>query len=134
MIDLEDLVLHKVRLSLLWLFTVVDAVVAVVLSIMEPGFLKQFIETGESYGTEIGSEYVLFLAAFFLIPLIMAFLSVTLKDKVNRWANIIMGIAAFAVNFPNQLWVNILYYSKGINTIVYLLIIWYAYRWPKRKE
>ncbi len=134
MIDLEELVLHKVRLSLLWLFTVVDAVVAVVLSIMEPGVLQQFMETGEFYGTKIGSEYVLFLGFFFLIPLIMAFLSVTLKDKVNRWANIIVGTAAFVVNFPNQLWVNILYYSKIINTIVYLLIIWYAYKWPKQKE
>jgi preprotein translocase subunit Sec61beta len=135
MIDLEDLVLHKVRLSILWLITVIDAVVGAVLSLMEPGVLQQFMETGEFNGTKIGSAYVLGLAAFFLILLIMAFLSVTLENKVNRWANIIVAAVALVANIPDLFRFLVpIKISTCVNIVVYLLIIWYAYKCPKRTE
>jgi len=62
---LEDLILHKVRLSVLWLFIAIYTVVGVVLSIMEPGVLQHLIETGELNGTKVGPEVLLVLAAFF---------------------------------------------------------------------
>jgi hypothetical protein len=59
---------------------------------LEPGVLKQFLDTGEIAGMKVGSEVLLMLAVLILIPMIMAFLSVTLKDSANRWTNIIVGI------------------------------------------
>jgi len=40
----------------------------------------------------IGPEILLLWGILLLVPLIMAFLSLTLKDSINRWANIIVGI------------------------------------------
>ena len=131
--------MHKVRLSVLWLFTAIYTVVGVVLSIMEPGVLQHLIETGELNGTKLGPEVLLVLAVFFLIPLIMAFLSVTLKDKANRWANVIAGIAFIVIASPDLIKYLVpekyyLLFGTSITIIVYLLIIWYAYKWPKQKE
>jgi hypothetical protein len=41
---------------------------------------------------KVGQELLLFLAVMMLVPLIMSFLSLILKDSANRWANVIVGI------------------------------------------
>ena len=81
---------HKVRLSVLWLVSEVGALAMAIFEFYEPGLIGQ-IRTGEKGGVKIGSEYLLLFAIMFLVPLIMAFLSLTLKDKTNRWANMILG-------------------------------------------
>ena len=130
--------MHKVKISVLWIFAVLSDVIAILLYIMEPGILQQFI-SGEVEGEKITPEYLLLGATILLIMLVMAFLSVTLKDRVNRWANIAAGIAYFVlylgdlVTSLTQLRAyRILLTGSGI--IVYALIIWYAYKWPKLKE
>jgi len=40
----------------------------------------------------MGPGMMLFRALFWWIPLVMAVLSVTLKDLANRWANMILSI------------------------------------------
>jgi len=59
---------------------------------LEPGVMEDFILTGEIGGMKITPEVLLLLAILILAPLVMAFLSLTLKDSINRWANIIVGI------------------------------------------
>jgi uncharacterized membrane protein HdeD (DUF308 family) len=67
----------------------------------------------------------------------MVILSLTLKDKANRWANIIVGI----------LWVgyDLMFLSSSLASpayeivlgIVYLLfsalIVWHAWKWPTQE-
>jgi len=76
----------------LWLFYAVAFLVVMSLGSLEPGVLQQFLTTGEIGGMKVGPELLLILAILMLVPLIMAFLSLTLKDSINRWANIIVGI------------------------------------------
>jgi hypothetical protein len=76
----------------LWLFYAVAFLVVMTLGSLEPGVLQQFLLTGEIGGIKIGPEVLLLFAILMLAPLVMAFLSLTLKDKANRWANIIVGI------------------------------------------
>jgi hypothetical protein len=59
---------------------------------LEPGVLQQFLSTGEIGGMKITSELLLFFAVLTLVPLVMASLSLTLKDSTNHWANVIVGI------------------------------------------
>jgi uncharacterized membrane protein len=103
--------------------------------ILESGAIDQ-IRAGEIGGEKIGPELLLLVAVGCLIPLVMAFLSVTLKDKANRWANIIMGIVILVIdlldlggNLANPTAHMILLISSKI--VASLLIIWYAYKWPK---
>jgi hypothetical protein len=74
----------------LWLFYEVAFVVDMLLGFMEPGAVEQ-VMAGEVEGMQIGPELLLLFAIVLLVPLVMAFLSLTLKDFINRWANIIMG-------------------------------------------
>jgi hypothetical protein len=38
------------------------------------------------------------MAALFVLPIVMVYLSLTLKQPVNRWANIVLAAVFFLVN------------------------------------
>jgi hypothetical protein len=124
---LED---WKIKISVLWLFSAVAFLAHQILALMEPGVIAG-IMTGEVEGMKIGPELILLFAILFLVPLIMAFLSLTLKDPITRWANIIVG-AVFAALFIGVI-VTVGKLSGEIlmtlSTVVALiLIVWYAWK------
>jgi len=128
----------KMKISVLWLFYVVALIAYMTLAGFEPGALQKVIE-GEIDGMKITPELMLLFAILFLAPLVMAVLSLTLKDKANRWTNLIVGtvfviiqIAALAETVAQpSAWMILMEISK---LIAPALIVWYAYKWPKQKE
>ena len=91
---------------------------------------------GEVGGMQIGQGLYLGLAAFMVIPVVMVFLSLTLKYAVNRWANIIVAIFLFGFNlvgfsgYPGA-------YDRFlivVGLVFNVLTVWYAWRWPKQVE
>jgi len=134
---LENLAL-KIKISVLWLFYVVALVAYITLAGFEPGALQQVME-GKIDGTKITPELMLLLAILFLAPLVMAVLSLTLKDKANRWTNTIMGTAFVIIQLvalsetvaQPSAWMILMEISK---LIAPALIVWYAYKWSKQKE
>ncbi|MCP8308385.1 MAG: hypothetical protein H3Z52_06545 [archaeon] len=125
----------KIKISVLWLFTEVAGLASGLLMLMEPGVIEQ-IMTGEILGMKIGPEFLLLFAIILLVPLVMAFLSLTLKDSTNRWANIIVGIVWFGLlltDLPTYLanpsaYAILMWLSQVVATA---LIVWYAWKWPK---
>jgi len=95
-----------------------------------PGYREEII-------AETTPELMVFLAIIFLIPPIMAFLSLTLKDSINRWANIILGIV-FVVLPPIGIIGSPAAYSASLMLIAIVeivaaaLIVWYA--WKSKKK
>lgn len=85
----------KIKISVLWLFASIAFLAHQILVLMEPGIIAQLM-AGEVEGQKIGPGLILFFAILMLVPMVMAFLSLTLKDSMNRWVNIIVG-AFFAV-------------------------------------
>ena len=83
----------------------------------------------------ITSEMLWMVAAVtMIIPGIMVFLSLALPSKVNRWANIIMGIFYTGYNL-----IGVSSYSSAFDisliilSIVFtVLVVWYAWKWPKQ--
>jgi hypothetical protein len=134
---MENLAL-KIRLSVLWIFTEVAALTSVVLFFFEPGGIEE-VMSGVVEGMEMGPEMLLLFAIMFLIPLVMAVLSLTLKDKANRWANIIAGIV-----FTGLYIIDLIEHlaSPSAHTILLVvsavvataLIVWYAWKWPKQED
>jgi len=137
---LEDLALHKVRLSVLWLSAMISDFVNVFLYVLNPAILKSIIETGAVEGEQLTPEYAALGAIMFLIMLVMAFLSLTLKDKANRWSNIVVGAVYLVLWVGDSIqslagFMPASYYVLSISGIIFfMLIIWYAYKWPKKKE
>jgi len=107
--------------------------VVMILASFEPGVLKQFLDTGEMEGMKIGPEILLLFAVLLLVPLVMAFVSVTLRDSVNRWANIVVGIvfagfqlvALIEILAQPSAWEILMESSK---VVAPALIVWYAWK------
>ena len=128
----------KIKLAVLWLFFAVSTSAGMVLIFMMPGYIEEMM-AGELEGVPISEGYLLVLALNWLIPLTMAFLSLTLKDSTNRWANIIVGIALVALHILSssfkllirgQLALGLIEVSR---TVVAALIVWYAWKWPRQQ-
>ena len=106
---------------------------------MAPGVIDD-IRSGILLDMEINQEMLLIMAiTYYWIPLVMAVLSVTLKDSINRWVNIIAG-AGFAIFVLIELILNIttVAYLFGMlmdisAILVSALIVWYAWKWPKQE-
>jgi len=103
-----------------------------ILMLMEPGVIEQ-IMAGEIEGMQIGPEILLLFAIILLVPLVMAFLSLTLKNSTNRWANIILGIVFAGLELFEL--VELLAYPSAHLILMTLskvvapaLIVWYAWK------
>jgi hypothetical protein len=130
---LED---WKIKISVLWLIYGGAGLVTAILGFLEIGVLEHFIATGEVEGMQIGPEMLIVLAVFLLVPLVIAFLPLTLKDSINRWANIILGMvfAVLGLMGPVDYLVKQSAYSAYITLtaivqiVATALIVWYAWK------
>jgi O-antigen/teichoic acid export membrane protein len=131
----------KTKMAVLWLVFFCAMVLIPTFELYLPGFIEDII-AGESGGEPITAEAILLLAIITLIPPVMAVLSITLKDSINRWANIIVGIVfAFLalVGLGEYLMKQDAYYAGLIlvaivEFVVAALIVWFAWKWPKKED
>ena len=125
----------KIKLAVFWLFIAVAMLANTVLYLIVPGVIDE-IRTGEIVGMQAGAELILGMAiAYYWLPLVMTFLSLTLKDKANRWLNILLGsfYAAFIL-FELTMNVTTVAYPYAILMDVSVLavaalIAWHAWKW-----
>jgi heme A synthase len=78
------------------------------------------------------------LSAILAIPIIMSVLSLTLKDKANRWFNLITGIffVVWDLGFMVFMYSQDALYEIfwGIAYLIFVsLVVWYAWKWPKQE-
>ena len=120
----------KARIAVLWVFMAVAMSAHAVLSFMG----REAVE--EMWEMEMGQGMMLLMALFWWVPLVMAVLSLTLKDSANRWANFIVGIVFTILNIvhlaehlaePSADMILLI----GSTVVVTGLIAWFAWRWPK---
>ena len=123
----------KIKLSVLWLIGEVTLLTFLVLELLEQGVLQGII-AGDMKGLPLGSETLLFYAVSLLIPLVMAFLSLTLKDSMNRWANIVLGVFFTGLYLSDLIAHLVNPYAHAIlmgsaAVVAQVLIVWYAWKW-----
>ena len=124
----------KIKIAVLWLVWEFAAVTVPICEQYVPGLLEEAI-------AEITPEMLVFLAIIMLIAPVMAFLSLALKDSINRWTNIIMGIVFVGLGLFGAIsWVaepSYIDYSAFVillgivEVVVAALIVWYAWKWKK---
>jgi hypothetical protein len=129
---LED---GKIKISVLWLFYAVAFLIVMSLGSLEPGVLQQFLDTGEIGGMKIGPELLLLFAILMLVPLVMAFLSLTLKNSINRWVNIIVALVFTVFQLVALIETSTLpsVYTYAVlmelsKVVAPALIVWYAWK------
>jgi intracellular septation protein A len=128
---MENLTLLKIKLSVLW---IIMGVTLYRCSFYYENSVEKVVGDIAAMDTPEGW---LILALWWLIPLFMAFLSLTLKDSINRWTNIILGIVWTVLNiFHVYLHLGTLMAPTvhqllivGSTVVFAVLIVWYAWKW-----
>lgn len=121
-----------IMLSTLWVFVVLNIILADIVGFLNPGALEQ-IMTG-SLGFELTQELLLAFAVLLQIPTAMVLLSRVLSRGANRWANMAASVItiAFVVGGGNTS-LSYIFFAT-LETLAMLFIIWYAWTWPAARS
>lgn len=132
---MEDVPIHvKLKLSALWVAMMLLYIYADILSLFRPGQVEEIIEG--RMGPFAATQVALLTAAILMtIPALMVFLSLILKPRASRQANIIFGVLYTLVNMSNLIgesWAYYLFFG-AVEIVLALMIVRYAWRWPKQE-
>ena len=121
----------KAILSTLWVVIMFNMIFADILTLYIPELLQEVV-TG-STPVQITQKLMLGMAIIIEIPIAMIFLSRVLKDRANRWANIIAGVITILfVVVGGSLVLHYIFFA-AIEVVCLSLIIWHAWKWPKQE-
>jgi hypothetical protein len=99
-----------------------------------PGSIRDIL-AGKMFVFDITQVILLTGLASVTIPALMIFLSVAMSAKVNRWTNIIVAavyIPYTLFNLAGEAWIHMVL-GALVEIILLLLIIRYAWKWPKQE-
>ena len=129
--ETEDVKIHvKMKLSALWVALMLVYIYCDIYSLYRTGQLEEMI-SGRMGPFQVTQGSLLLASILMIIPAVMVFLSLTLKPKVDRWANIILGVLYTFVNISNLIGETWAYYifSGVVELVLTFLIVWYAWKW-----
>ncbi len=125
---------RRLRIVALWIVLAVGTVASVLLYLVEPGNLQDALR-GRMEGENVNAGMLIFFAAFIMLPLVMAYLTLVLPPAANKWSNLIVG-AGFTAFVAIDLFSSLGGYFGGSKFIMVFgivagaLLIWDAWRWP----
>ena len=115
----------KIKIAVLWFFWTVAFLIHISMTFFEDADLV------------IEPKIMLPTAIIMLVPLVMAFMSLTLKDLINRWANVVLGI--IYTGFWLFIWMRFAPPQPDYSILMFIseivasaLIVWYA--WKSKKK
>jgi predicted tellurium resistance membrane protein TerC len=106
-------------------------------SLWQPGHVAQLVE-GQLEGVQFTQTLLFGAAVLMAFPSFMVLLSLTLKARVNRLVNIVVGIFHVLVLVGTQFvgegetWFYWRLYEL-LQVLFLALIIWTAWKWPKQE-
>lgn len=122
----------EVKLATLWatfmfLYVYVDH-----FALYMPGKLEG-IRNGSVFEFEITQAFLFTALSFAAVPMLMVCLCVTMKAKINRVVNIVVAllhIPYMLFNLLGEFWAHMIF-AAVVETVLLLLIIRYAWKWPR---
>lgn len=125
------------RLSLLWVFAILNYLYCDLLGLMDPASLKQYL-TGHVDGLTISQGFLLSAAVLMEIPIAMVLLSSVLPHAASRWANLIAGTVMTLVQIGSLFMGSgpTVYYAfySAVEIAATAFIVWYAWRWHTHRN
>jgi hypothetical protein len=120
---LED---WKIRIAALWMVVEFGMFAVPLVEQHIPGYMDEII-------AETTPEVMMLLAIIVMILPLMAFLTLTLKDSINRWLNIILGIVFIVLSPIGVMGIPTAYLPSMIIIAIVeiaalVLIVWYAWK------
>ena len=134
--ELEEIkVSLKLKLAMLWTSFMFLYIYVDYFHLYMPGSIEGIL-AGKVFTFDISSAFLLTAMIGVAIPVLMIFLSVSLPAKANRWTNIIVAtvyIPYMLFNLAGVAWVH-MYLAAAVEVALLLLIIGYAWKWPKQES
>lgn len=122
----------QLKLSALWASVMLCYIYGDYFGLFVPGTLKAMFDGQMGSLGPTTQGVLLGTAVLITFPALMVALSLLLPPTVNRWLNIVLGLAytAIVVAFmPGGWW---FYEALAIIEIaLQLAVVWYAWRWPR---
>jgi hypothetical protein len=132
----QDVKIHvKMKLSALWVALMLLYIYADIFKLFVPGEIEKMI-SGRQGPLPTTQGSLLTASILMMIPAVMVFLSLVLKTKVNRWANIIFGVLYTFVNISNligETWAFYLFFGI-LEIALTFLIVGYAWKWRNPED
>ena len=123
----------RLILSALWAARMLSSLQGDTVRLSNPVLLKEMVAGTIEF--KVSNELLLVMSIIMAIPIFMSFLSLTLKEKANRRANLIIGIffVMWDIVFIIFFYIHMPIYEMFWG-IVYLafafLVVWFAWKWP----
>ncbi len=134
---LDDIKIHvKIKLSALWAAVMFCYIYGDIFRLFQHGELQAMLD-GKMWGLPVTQGLLLGTSAFIAIPSIMVFLSLALRPGLNRLANILFGVIYTGTMLYTMMYSGpwAFYIFLGfIEVALTVLIVWYAWSWPKQGE
>ena len=133
---LKDINLNvKLKLAALWTSFMFLYIYVDYFALYMPGKIENILK-GKVFVFDITQGFIMTALGLSTIPMLMIFLSVALPAKVNRWTNIIVAfvhIPYMLFNLTGVAWIH-MYFAAAVEVVLLLLIIRYAWKWPKQES
>ena len=125
----------RIRIIVLWIFMAASITTEVALYVYEKGQIEKMI-SGEAGNT---SGDIVIWTCRWLIPFVLAFLTISLSNKACRMTNLVLGAIFIVFNiFQFVMRLALGQYLPPFLIVIILssiiasvLILWYAIRWPR---
>jgi len=135
-----ELLRCKARLSVLWVVMAMGTVASMFLGFLAPGAIES-VMAGQWGGMELNEVTMVIYALFFIVPMVVAILCLTLSGSADRWMNFILGIiwvlwfifeivyhTTIIAAVPLAVWLMII-----AGTIISVYIVYFAWKLPKQE-
>jgi len=121
----------RIKISALWASTMFVIAFVDIFGLFRADY-RADIEAGEVSGFTIGQSFLLATTVYVAIPSLMVFLTLVLRPKVSRIANITLSIvyALTIVGAAIGEW-NYYLLASAIELVLLGTIVWYARTWPR---
>jgi hypothetical protein len=126
----------KIKICALWIATMFCYIYCDYFELYTPGKLAGML-AGRMEPLGPVTQGVLFGTSVMLaVPSIMIFMSLVMKPRLNRWANIVFGTAYTIITLLVLSMTGWMFYQffAVIEVALTALIVWYAWSWPKHKS
>ena len=129
---LEDIKVHvRFKLFALWSSVMFFYIYGDYFELFQPGQLPKMI-AGKTPVGDVSQGLLLGISSVMVVPSLMPFLSLVLPAGINRWMNIVFGLVytAIMILVIRGGWHYYIMYGF-IEIVLTLMIVWYAWNWPR---
>jgi hypothetical protein len=122
----------RLKIAALWIAMLFLFAYGDIFGFFNTGRIEEVI-AGEVSGMKITQAFLFGVSVYIAIASVMIFLTLVLAPQVSRWTNIVLPVlylATIVASVIGETWAYF-YFLSIVESALLLLIIWYAWTWPR---